>query len=1582
MSGRGTSGGVAFQAEVGAYIAGLLLAERPLSRLGTGLPGSPKKLRFETTLPVDDILVETDCGEVYIQAKRTITLSAGPEGELASVASQFVKQFRAGAAEGSVRRDLQPARDRLVLAVGHGTAATVANNLREGLDRNRTGAATGVPEHLASALQVFTKLVEDAWLKEATSPITPTDKQAILALCSVTVITDAHRQVVEEALRDVVAVAGDETALIDLLKTWATDASQSGVGGDAAVIRLALRGKVRMVEPPSFKSDVSRLTAYSAWILRRLERFTQVTTPEGNITISRPVVDHIVQAASDGSLAIIGEPGAGKSAIIHRVSQELSKESTVVTLTVEAGLTTLDALRREIGLEHLFTDVLSQMSHDKPAYLVLDALDAVRGGLAEATYKRLVEEVALISGWRIIASIRTFDLRVGKEWHRLFVGTPPLPEHSDKNFPRVRHVHIGLLNEYEKADIASKSPSLSAALLAGGPKMEALARNPFNLALLGDLLKGGIPASSLASVATRGELLERYWEERIAKFGTPATVSLKSVVMLMITARSIDIPETEITIPAASTVDDLQKEGVLVKETTRRIGFRHHVLFDYAVARLILMPDRKIALSHLNKDSGAGLLISPSIGYWLEDLKNNLTPPEFWLFIASLLSSEAADPIVRVEVARLAVESVQPGEDLSPLVDIVNRNDAAVNGSFTNLVGAILTKDSLDQPFEIEPWAHLLAKMNSPGIGQLGSMQALIGALLNKNNSPEAMAALGIASRVLFDVMSSSEKLIAWLSPLVTRYVARTYGTDPAASRKRLDELFVPERFNRFGYVEIPRLAKEVLQVAEYDPELTVQLFNCVFKGANFSSGQITSMSTSWILPLASNAAQDFRLAEHTLVKTYPDLIRKFPRVGVRALAGALRGLREKKYPPKAGHQLDNLPLGDSQRVFDDDGSAAWAWDIDDGSHKEYARLYRTFIQWVQDVDEQPLLEEIPELILNETGIALAWRTLFEAGAKKPEVLGKVLWRSAADAVALNSINTRQSAITVIAATYPHLSYSNRKKAEYKWLQRDFSSLKNSEGARISILGTLFEYIGEVQLVTPEARAFLKAAKSDGTTFINEKPIKIHSGRSAGIYPLAYGDTHAESKAASPLLTLSNTVKLAGDALKEQASQERGTDLWNAVLTLDKSIVEKGIDVSIDIEVLDTLAEGLGIVISQGYIPPDARPRAVERLLELTHHSDPEPAEETEEEFARLATWNSPAPRIQAARALSSVVTVTELWPQIRERFANMLFNDPHPAVRLQLVIAIPEVSAVDLNAMWKLIDGFVAKEKNASVIQYGADALSGLSGRYAERLEPLVLRLYKRASIAEHSANSITRLITFFAINKNFAASRALLKSWIEEYVSEEERLQYVISNIRGLITIGFDSRDQVKEEIRKRSAEFIWALISKVEPAVKSWPLSGEEPSSQEKAALKLFDAIADQIYHAVGHDMLTPRLAAHDSKRQFLSEYKSLISKLATLGTPATVHHLLEILSKLIEANPELCFDLFSEALLRTTGVARYEHESMGAALFVQLVSLYLADYRAIFSDETRRRKLIECMALFVDAGWPEARQLFQSLPELLQ
>lgn len=1588
--GRATAGGVAFQSFVGACVAAILLGERPASRLASGLPGMPRRVLFETPASVDDLTVETDLGSIYIQAKRTIALTRSHEGELASVASQFVRQFQEGIPTGDGRRAFDPARDRLVLAVSDQTSGSVANDLREALDRNRTGASTALPESLASALSVFSAHAEREWQANRGSLIADDERSSLLAACSVVIVSDAHRQLSEEALTDVTADPRDVVSFFDFLTGWATDAARQGTGGDSVAIRLAAGTRYRLVAPPSYRSDVSRLLAHSADVLQRLERYTTIKAPEGAVAIPRPVIDATLRAVPLGSLAITGEPGSGKSAVVHGVARVLAAEAPVVVFTVDASAVSLDALARDIGLRHSLLDTLAKIPGHGPAYLILDALDAVRGGAAEATYKRLVEQVSEMARWRVIASVRTFDLRLGRDWRRLFAGVPADQSFAEPTFVAVRHIHVQTLSDGEKADLTRMSPSLGAAIAAGGSRMGALAGNPFNLALLADLLSGGVAASSLSSVATRGQLLARYWDERITHLGTPAVVSMRSIVLLMIEARSIDIPETRVPVPVAATVDEIQRAGVLITETNRRVGFRHHILFDYAVARLVLLPDSEEAKAHLTRASGAGLLISPSLGYWLEALKREVSAPDFWSYVVVLVTNELIDPIIRIETARLAVESVEPSEDLSALLAVLVRNAPTRDRAFQYLAGALLTKGHLKQSIVIPPWSALLAGIRAPSAGQIGSIRALVGLMLEGIPDAQSMVNLGIASRTLFDVMSADDEQLQWLARHVVPFVARTFSTDSDASRLRLLQLFEPDRFKRFGHIEIPALAGEVLALATGDEELVITLFRCVFGGADFSRDKATPLSGSWILSMTSNAAQDFGMAGYSLSTAFPKLLVAFPRMALRALAAALAAERERGHRWQGqgdeGRQMVDI-LGEA-RPFEEDASHAWAWKIDEESaHDDYAKLYRAAMEWVGGTANAGTLLDAPNIILDETNIAIAWRVVLDLACRRPNELGVGIWPTPINHTLLMSADTGRSAVMAAAAIYPTLPVSERTRAETDLLGRSFEGSRRPEEARRQTLGRLFEAVGREHLATEAARTFLTLVTADGTIYTNEKPFAVRSrwGDDGDRHWLAREGVDTNQPEVAAFLSLTTAVRSALEERKKGRTEANATALWFATWALAEAWAARPLadQPLVEQEILDALAEGLGASLSQGLVPIDDRLAAIASLLRISEHSHPQPGEDTESNFEKFQSWGAPSPRVEAAQAIALCLNQPDLWPLIANRFESMMLGDPHPAVRFQLVYALGWIAGINREDMWRLAKLVAATERNPAILRLLIGNLPAGKSEDAAELEPIVHDLFERLPIKERGGvDPLIVLITYFAINSNRGDSAAKMKAWIVDFVEHEEALHGALVDLRDVFLLGYDKVDPEQESIRKRATDFIWSLIAALEPAVRSWPLRGGDPTPQEVVALKLFNEIADQFYFAVGHDQLVPILADLSSQRRLLNEYAPLISMLTTLGTPRSVHYLVQVLEHLSDADPERCFDLIAEAMLRTTGVARYEYESMGAALFVQIIGRYLADHRSLFDDAQRRTKLVDCIAVFVEAGWPEARRLFQNLPDLLR
>jgi hypothetical protein len=585
------------------------------------------------------------------------------------------------------------------------------------------------------------------------------------------------------------------------------------------------------------------------------------------------------------------------------------------------------------------------------------------------------------------------------------------------------------------------------------------------------------------------------------------------------------------------------------------------------------------------------------------------------------------------------------------------------------------------------------------------------------------------------------------------------------------------------------------------------------------------------------------------------------------------------------------------------------------------------------------------------------------------------MWNSAIDQVILSSMSTRKQAIEMITATYSLVPLEQRRIAEEKILSHDFAHTRDPEYYLKSTVVTAFSAIGEANLASQQAKDFLKNAVKDGEDVSNGKPVEFDSDWSS-----ATSNTERKPHYSDELKQIHSASDSLRSVMAEKVEDGKKDPLWPAVEGLFKLVdsTSSSIPESLATETAELLSKSLGKSLKNGLMPTEEQDAVVQRLLSLCHHVSPTVDEQTEANFERFPTWSGQSVRVEAAGALGDTLTVPGLWSKIRECYEELLLTDPHPAVRMQLVTKLVDMWDVDPDAMWELADKFVASENNKAVLGYGAYALSRLRAVAPEKVEPLFLKLIDKEVSTNGGENAVPATFAYFAVVKGLAASKAVLGKWIADFKDYEKQLHGVLFSLRDYLCIGYSSVGGKEEASRRNMIVFLWELITALEPDVRSWP-TDREATAKEVASLKLFNEIANQLYYAIGYEGSVIRLSVEELQA-ILDDYSPIISKLTTLGTPKSVHHCLEVLEKLLVANPAQCFDLFSEAMLRKTGVAKYEYEPMGARLFVEFVGLYVADYRTIFLDTQRREKLIECLTVFVEAGWPEARRLFQTLPEL--
>lgn len=122
--------------------------------------------------------------------------------------------------------------------------------------------------------------------------------------------------------------------------------------------------------------------------------------------------------------------------------------------------------------------------------------------------------------------------------------------------------------------------------------------------------------------------------------------------------------------------------------------------------------------------------------------------------------------------------------------------------------------------------------------------------------------------------------------------------------------------------------------------------------------------------------------------------------------------------------------------------------------------------------------------------------------------------------------------------------------------------------------------------------------------------------------------------------------------------------------------------------------------------------------------------------------------------------------------------------------------------------------------------------------------------------------------------------------------------------------------------------------------------------------------------------------NGKCRFVKDVQQMLRRLGDIAMPHTVYELVQILDYLFPGEPALCFDLFAHALTVSGQKYGFQGEFLGVDVLVRVVSRSLADYDYIFSDRARRDKLIACLDIFIEAGWPNALRLLYRLPDSLR
>ncbi len=821
---------------------------------------------------------------------------------------------------------------------------------------------------------------------------------------------------------------------------------------------------------PRFDADVTSLRAATALELTRSQPHTVLPLNDG-IPIVRDADAPLRTAMVGHSLLVIGEPGAGKTGALVSAALALqSADHEVLFLSVDRfpGVT-LDAdLATQLRLANPLLDVLAARPGVGRKILVIDALDAARGGLPESVFATLIEAVIgqLSADWTVIASIRTFDLRHGRRFKAAFAGVPADPAYVDDNLQNVRHFLVRRLSPAEVTRVGAASDPLRTLLASAPPRLSDLLVNIFNLSLAAQLLDDGADPSGFSAIATQSGLIDAYEDARLTS--SQLQQAAGAVARSMATRRRLSVRKVTIEHPELDTVI---RRGVLT-EAGDLVSFSHHVLFDHVAGRFHLAwnePGEMMA--QLAGDTSTALLLAPAMRFALERLwrRDAAGKAEVWRFAAEIFSTAQVNPVLGNVAARVAAEGVEGNADVDELLVLATENPesqqlATLLGLLTQFAAIAIKAANPLPPGSADAWARVAAQLIATGSRILVQPAFnLLSVLFERGDMrvPAFSEVYGRASRGLLQLAWSLNPPLATRHPI--RFVGKSFASEPAASRALLDRALREPHFSLYADQEAGGIADQIVTIAHADADFMVEIYAALY--GQTINDEATSFvgGPSRIMPMMTSRKASFESCRWQLGTKLGEILQFAPEQGTRAIIEAeiglylLENLGTQRAPLLINLQSGSLEL--RGRVYE-----FGAWDAPAGiRNTDDAPLYR-LIMFLRSCGEPEFSAVVAGASRGYATLGV-WVRIFGVGRERSTEVGHLLWALATNLDFLKVSAIAAQALRLVAAMWPTRSAVERNLFEITVLDEAHARSGESLQGWIITLMDLFENVPETEFV-------------------------------------------------------------------------------------------------------------------------------------------------------------------------------------------------------------------------------------------------------------------------------------------------------------------------------------------------------------------------------------------------------------------------------------------------------------------------------------------------------------------------------------
>jgi hypothetical protein len=1658
FGGRSTAIGVGYEAEVAAFIAVKMLAGDGFG-LWDGVSGEDVvAVTMQDAVEVDDVVVELR-GEraraVYISAKHragAIALTA-KSVVFTDVVTSFVRQFFQIIADSH-------SGCRLVWAVPSTAGRKVTKELRGVLNTFRADDCTSLPDFLKrrhtkerETMKMMRDQTKRSW-KEIVKRL-PTDAELceFIRLVHVEVFDfgDGGRseQSALETIRDSLAAKPAESQRVwGWLNLHFRQNNERGLRRTAATLRqrLTAEARVKLKAAPTFEDDIKFLGQLTARNLERLTDHTLLRFPKTEIHIERKAeLTALVVAAKRGHLLITGEPGCGKSGLMHPLAATLVREGIPVVLLLAEEIFGKDwnGLPNLPGVSHVLDDVLANWPNGAQGVLITDALDSLRDVDTQKLLRRLLQDVQRgNSGWTVVASVREFDLKHGRELRETFPGLG-VENHTSSEFAGVAHFHVtGLTDAHLDAlivKVAEIGPFIASA--SASNRAADIHRSPFFLRLAAELLRAGVSAARLADWSSPAVLLRRFWEKQ---FQSGAGASARESALHTICGRMVELrtmalsmQDVSLGVPERDAVTELRSRGILQSPTLKHgstvgggeLRFSHHLLHDYAVARSMI-PDTSASFSEFAiRNPLMPIFYRQSFLLALEELWDGQdSRAGFWETALKLEGVASLHGVSRNLAPILAGRRVDAPSDLQPLADAVaasTSEDSPAEKAIRHMASGL--QDVADDSLRAGAgaWCGFAAKLATmlPGRASLETPLVHIVARLNAVSAAFGdgpLRDLNAAARGLFahHVAKGVPRGWRYAGRTASETLCRTFRLAPEQTEAALCAMLSPERLAAFPHWDLFDLAQHIKHLGEEGDSVVLRLFD-----AAFSTEPETNEWEDFggqIMPLRMQSRDNWNSIHHSLAGYYQS--RPGANAGLMTELACIAwnaAVRRHERGESAERVIATFSFrGLECALVEDYGH------IGDRRNKHDENRILTYYEALLDewaAGNTAQLSAVLERFAARNRGSEMWKVFLKAGAKHPHTLGRELEPVLNESLFLTHLDYNYEGVLLFAALHESGDMVQRERLERLILQLPQTARFLREEPREPLPGWLLHAqnkllgsLGEPDIVLQEVRALRNERQAQQPLPVNRKPegFRFTSSTVSNEEMLERNGVSLKDPVNHKLYGLKEALKPFRETDEAKLPGNDFAGHWVLIGKCEYAVRRhRNTHPKMAEELWGHLVGSCqSVAIHAPWPSNDERWKTVRRIL-LAASNDPFPqAREDDAKEDRCSSWSWPAPRMDAAQGLPFLLL---RLGRADKQVANALLRlckDEVLSLRFNLAERLSVLSQVEPALMWQLVDFFIRSEKKFSVLEALLFSLDRLWGISAPDVMLRLARIAERARNAPDTHDIHQRIVEVFLF-RFLRTGDSECESFVNDLVADCDRARagQALSSLPGCcrsgqwLTVGDAVKLVAQEEaVRQRTWAFFGKLLSTAQAKLRQhrehW-MKFHSETQPDIEALKptqeaiqrtahIVDDIALQLYFASGasgdEQNKEDDRPTEAQKNRFWAESRDLIRALADEVHPHTAHHVVQTLRYLLPCAPREVF-LFAARAISSSSGAGYQHESLAVSEVVKLIQCALADHREIFhgSDNTESEclaALLMVLDLFVEAGWAEARQLTHRLEEI--